>query len=248
MRRPFITLGAALLILILTGALAPLMKTNFLGDSGQNTFTMTQDIGPSPSLDAEDAAAQQVEDALKDVEGIETVQVSIGSSGSALRDAFSGGGSGITYSITTDPDADQVQVREDVQAAVADLEDVGTITVAASGGGFGSSDIAIDVTAPDSATLEDATDAVVTAVSDAEGIGQVSSNLSASLPFISVVVDREAAAELGLSEVAVGALVSNTMQPQGIGTVEIDDTTLTVYLAASQTPATIDEIRELTVT
>ena len=55
------------------------------------------------------------------------------------------------------------------------------------------------------------------------------------------------AASLGLSEVAVGALVSNTMQPQRIGTVEIDDTALTVYLAASQTPATIDELRQLTV-
>ena len=37
------------------------------------------------------------------------------------------------------------------------------------------------------------------------------------------------------------------MQPQGIGSVEIDDTTLTVYLAASQTPATIDELKDLTV-
>ncbi len=62
-----------------------------------------------------------------------------------------------------------------------------------------------------------------------------------------MVVDRDKAASLGLSEVAVGALVSNTMQPQSIGTVEIDDTTLTVYLAASQTPATIDELRQLTV-
>ena len=61
---------------------------------------------------------KQVEDVLLDIEGIETVQVSIGSSGSALRDAFSGGGSGITYSITTDPDVDQVALREEVQAAV----------------------------------------------------------------------------------------------------------------------------------
>ncbi len=170
------------------------MKTNFLGDSGQNTFTMTQDIGPAPSLDAEDAAAKQVEDALQGIDGIETVQVSIGSSGSALRDAFRGGGSGITYSITTDPDVDQVQLREDVQEAVAGIDDAGTITVAGSGGGFGSNDIAIDVTAPDSKTLQDATDAVVTAVSDADGIGQVSSNLSASLPYISVTVDRDKAA------------------------------------------------------
>jgi len=247
LRHSWVTLGLAVLVLVGTIAISPLMKTNFLGDSGQNTFTVTQDIGAAPSLEAEDAAAQQVEDVLLDIEGIETVQVSIGSSGSALRDAFSGGGSGITYSITTDPDVDQVALREEVQAAVAELDDVGTITVAASGGGFGSNDIAIDVTAPDSQTLQEATDVVVAAVSDAEGIGQVSSNLSASLPYISIVVDRDAAAALGLSEVAVGALVSSTMQPQGIGTVEIDDTSLTVYLAASQTPATIEELRELTV-
>ena len=177
LRHSWVTLGLAALVLVGTIAISPLMKTNFLGDSGQNTFTVTQDIGAAPSLEAEDAAAQQVEEVLLDIEGIETVQVSIGSSGSALRDAFSGGGSGITYSITTDPDVDQVALREEVQAAVADLEDVGTITVAASGGGFGSSDIAIDVTAPDSQTLQEATDAVVEAVSAAEGIGQVSSNL-----------------------------------------------------------------------
>ena len=248
LRHSWVTLGLAVLVLVGTIAISPLMKTNFLGDSGQNTFTVTQDIGAAPSLEAEDAAAQQVEDALLDIEGIETVQVSIGSSGSALRDAFSGGGSGITYSITTDPDADQVQLREDVQAAVADLEDVGTITVAASGGGFGSSDIEIDVTAPDSQTLQEATDAVVAAVSDAEGIGQVSSNLSASLPYISVVGrprGRRRARPLrgrrrraGLEHhAAAGHRHASRSTTRS----------LTVYLAASQTPATIDELRELTV-
>ncbi|MCR2762638.1 efflux RND transporter permease subunit [Microbacterium sp. zg.B48] len=247
LKHSWATLLLAVLVLAGTVAAVPFLKTNFLGDSGQNTFTMTQDIGQAPSLEAEDAASTQVESLLLGIDGIETVQVSIGSSGSALRDAFAGGGSGITYSITTDPDADQVALREEVQSAVADLEDAGTITIAGGGGGFGSTDIEIDVTAPDSATLQEATDAVVDAVTGAEGIGQVSSNLSASLPYIAVVVDSEKAASLGLSEVAVGALVSNTMQPQQIGAVEIEDTTLTVYLAASQTPTTIEELRQLTV-
>jgi multidrug efflux pump subunit AcrB len=247
LKHSWVTLGLALLVLAATIAAAPFMKTNFLGDSGQNTFTMTQEIGPAPSLEAESAAAEEVEEVLLGIEGIETVQVSIGSSGSALRDAFSGGGSGITYSITTDPGVDQVALREEVQAAVADLDDAGEITVSTAGGGFGSSDIEIDVTAPDADTLQTATDAVVEAVDAAEGVGQVSSNLSASLPYIAVTVDRERAAELGLSEVAVGALVSNTMQPQSIGSVEIDGTSLTVYLAASETPASLDDLRQLQV-
>lgn len=245
LRHSWVTLTLAVLVLAGTVAAAPFMKTNFLGDSGQNTFTMTQEIGAAPSLEAEDAASEQVEALLLEIDGIETVQVSIGSSGSALRDAFTGGGSGITYSITTDQGVDQVALREEVQAQVAQLDDAGTITVAGGGGGFGSSDIEIDVTAPDSSTLQEATDAVVEAVTGAEGIGQVSSNLAASLPYIAVEVDRDAAASLGLSEVAVGAIVSGAMQPQSIGTVEIDDASLTVYLAATSTPASLDELRQL---
>ncbi|MBZ4487377.1 efflux RND transporter permease subunit [Microbacterium sp. cx-55] len=241
----FITLLLAVVVLAGTLLAVPLMKVNFLGDSGQNTLTVTQELAPAASLDAEDAAAQRVEQALVDLDGVQTVQVSIGSTGSALRDAFSGGGAGVTYSITTDADADQAEVRAAVQSAVADLDDVGTITVAAAGGGFGSSDIEVDVTAPDASTLQNATDAVVASLQARDGLGQVSSNLAASLPYISVAVDRAAAAERGLSEVAVGGLVSNTMQPRQIGTIEVDETAVTVYLAASATPATIDDLRAL---
>ena len=242
-----VTVVIALLVLGGTLALAPLMKTNFLGDSGQNTFTMTQDLGPAASLDAQDAAAEKVEKAIAGIDGIETVQTSIGSSGSALRDAFSGGGSGVTYSITTDPDADQEQVRADVEDAVADVKDAGTITVSAAQGGFGSSDIEIDVTAPDGKTLQSATDAVVDAVKGQDGIGQVATNLSASLPYIAVSVDRDKAAELGLSEAAVGSLVSNTMRPQQIGSVELDETSVTVYLAAADVPGSIGELEKMDV-
>ena len=185
---------------------------------------------------------------LLDIEGIETVQVSIGSSGSALRDAFSGGGSGITYSITTDPDVDQVALREEVQAAVADLDDVGTITVAGGGGGFGSSDIEIDVTAPDSATLQEATDAVVAAV-DRRRRHRPGHEQPLGIPPLhrrgrsTATRPRRSACRRSRSARSCRTRCSRS----SIGTVEIDDTTLTVYLAASQAPATIDELRELSV-
>ncbi|MEH3089696.1 MAG: efflux RND transporter permease subunit [Microbacterium arborescens] len=247
LRHSVVTLVLAALALGGTAAAVPLMKTNFIGDSGQNTFTMTQSLGPAASLDAEDAAAQRVEAAIVDLEGVEAVQASIGSSGSQLRDAFTGGGGGITYSITTDQDADQLDVRDRMQRAVADLSDVGEIQIAAGGGGLSSGDVEIDVTAPDQGVLREATDAVVSALTGLDGVSQVESNLSASLPYIAVTVDRDRAAQLGLSEVAVGGIVSAAMQPQSIGTVEIDDTSLTVYLAASQPPASIDELQALTI-
>lgn len=245
LKHSWVTLLIAVLVLGGTLAAAPFMKTNFLGDSGQNTFTVTQKLGTAASLDAEDTAAQTVEAALLDVDGIVTVQTSIGSSGSAIIDAFSGGSSGITYSITTEASADQDRVRRDVEDAVADLDGVGEITVSAGQGGFGSSDIEVDVTAPDSDTLQQAADEVIAALTGADGIGQVASNLAASLPYVAVVVDKDKAASLGLSEVTVGALVANTMQPRQVGTVELDGTSVTVYLQAESIPDTITELAAL---
>lgn len=240
-----VTLGVAVLILGGTLATFPLLKTDFLGDSGQNTFTVTQKIGSAPSLDAEDAAAQKVEAVLLDTPGVQTVQTSIGSSGSALRDAFSGGGSGITYSITSESGADQVELRERVRTELEQLTDAGEIEVAASGGGFGSTDITVDVTAADGSSLQQASDSVVSQLQGREGVGQVTSSLSASLPFVSVRVDRAAAAERGLSERTVGTLVSGAQQPRQAGTVELDGRGVTVYLATANPPQTIDDLRAL---
>lgn len=241
-----ITVALAVVVLAGTLAAAPLMKVNFLSDSGQNTMTVTQDLGPTASLQAKSDAAVPVEEALLDIDGIEHVQASIGSSGSALRDAFSGG-AGITYSVLTDGDADQEKLRAEVQDAIDGLGDeVGEVTVAASAG-FGSSDIEITVSAASGDDLATATSAVVDELDGREGIGQVTDNLAEALPYIAVVVDREAAAQVGLSEVAVGSIVSNTMRPQQIGSVEIDDTALTVYLVNPEPPTTVAALQQLAI-
>ncbi len=246
LRHSWATLGLAVLVLAGTAALAPLMKTNFLGDSGQNTFTVRQELGQAASLDAEDAASKKVEEALLGVDGVTTVQTSIGSSGSAVRDAFAGGSAGITYSITTDTSADQEEVRAAVADAVADLDGVGEVTVSAGqGGGFGSSNIEIDVTAPTADALVQASDEVVSALKDADGVSQVTSNLQSSLPFVAITVDRAKAASLGLSEVTVGALVSNTMRPRQVGTVELEGTGVRVFLQAADVPDTIAALSAL---
>jgi len=240
------TVVIAVLVLAGTLAAAPLMKINFLSDSGQNTMTVTQDVGATASLETKSDAAKKVEGALSGIDGIEHVQASIGSSGSALRDAFSGG-AGITYSIQTEEGVDQEKLRAEVQKKIDALEDAGEVTVSAASGGFGSSDIEVTVSAPTADALTAATDALVDDLKGRDGIGAVTHNLSASLPYIAVEVDRAAAAERGLSEVAVGSLVSSTMRPQQAGSVEIDGTALTVYIANPEPPTTVAALRDLVI-
>lgn len=249
LKHSVVTVLLALLVLVGTGALYPLMKTNFLGSSGQNTFTVTQTVPVGQSLDAQDATAQQASSAILDVSGVETVQLTIGSAG-GLQSAFGGGGGGATsirYSVTTDESADQEAVQADVREALEGVASADDISVAASSGFGASSNIEVDLTTASQSDLQSGNDQLLAALRGTDGISQAESNLSSSLPYIAVRVDRDAAARAGLSEVALGTLVSQALQPTEVGSVVIDDRTLSIYLADAQPPATVDELRGLEV-
>ncbi|WP_426516510.1 efflux RND transporter permease subunit [Diaminobutyricibacter sp. McL0618] len=239
------TIALALIVLIGTIALTPLMKTNFLGSTGQNTLSISQTLPPGTSLQAQDDAAKVVEQKLLDTKGIKTVQLSIGSTGSSLRDAFTGGGGSITFSVTTDPNVDQAALQNTVESEMAKITDQGDITVATSSGFGASSDIVIDITASTNADLQKSTDAIVASLKKQPSIKQTTDNLSASLPYVAVKVDRAKAAQAGLSEVAVGTIVSQSMQPTTVGSVAIDNATLKLYIQSDNPPTTVAALSAL---
>jgi HAE1 family hydrophobic/amphiphilic exporter-1 len=248
LRHSAITIIAAVFVLAGTVALAPFMKTNFLGDSGQNTFRVTQELPVGSSLEYLAEASLPVEEAIRGVEGVEIVQTSIGTStgGGALA-AFGGGGDTVAYNVTTDEGADQVALQAEVRAELDELEDVGELTLAAQSGFGASSDIEVDITASNQEDLGAATDAVVEELSGLDSLTQVTSNLEESRPYIAVVIDRAAAAEAGFSEAALGGIVSASMQPQSAGSIVIEEQTLTIFIAAEDPPATLDALSALPV-
>jgi HAE1 family hydrophobic/amphiphilic exporter-1 len=242
LKRPFVTILAAALVLVLTGLATPLLKTNFIGDSGQNTLSVTQTLPLGTSLEVRDEAAKEVEEVLAGIDGIETVQLSLGSSGSSLQAAFSGGGA-TNFSLTTDADVDQIELQRTVREAVADIDDAGEISLAAAASGFASSDIEVNITANNAADLSEAAEKVLADVEDLDVVAEASSNLSVTQPFISITVDRAAAAEAGLSEIAVGGIITAAMNPSATGSVVIDEKTLSIYIDNSTAPTTLAEIQ-----
>lgn len=248
LRHGVVTIVAAGLVLGGTIALTPLMKTNFLGSSGQNTFQVTQELPVGTSLEAMDAASKPVERTIRDTDGVETVQTSIGSGGRGLAAALGGGGGAtVTYSVTTDEGADQEALQASVRDELDDFDDVGEITLSAASGFGASTDIEVDVTASNAEDLQSATDAVQSELDTLDSLAQTSSNLSESRRYIAVEVNRADAATAGYSEVALGGFVSAAMQPQSAGSVVIDEKTLTIYLATEDPPATVEELSALSV-
>ncbi|ROP74681.1 efflux RND transporter permease subunit [Curtobacterium sp. PhB115] len=248
-RAPWVVLLAAVLVLGGTAAALPFVKTNYLGDSGQNTFTVTQDLEPGTSLAEQSDAARTVERQIRAVDGVETVQTTIGTSGESIQAAFGGGGTAsVQYAVTTDEGADQTRVQADTRKRLDALPDQGELALSSSGGGFGgSSDIEVDVSAPTQAGLRTAADQVLREMRGVDNTTAATSNLSSAEPYLAVRVDRAKAADLGLTETQVGGIVAASISPRDTGTVEIDDASLDVYIAASDPPTTITALRALSV-
>ncbi|WP_313409206.1 efflux RND transporter permease subunit [Aeromicrobium sp.] len=245
LRRRVITLVLAVVIFGASMALAPLMKTNFLGNTGQNTFTVVQSLEPGASLAALDTAAEKVESALVDVEGVETVQATIGS-GEGIAALFSGAGDA-NFAVTTDEDADQVALQERVTQELDALEDVGTVQISAAAAMGGSSTIDVIVTSDDPAELDGAAAQVLEALTGIDGATDVSSNAQAAQPTITVTLN-ELGRSLGISEQQISQAVAATTGPSPIGSVVLaGEQTDVVVLPTGPVPASVEQLRRLPV-
>jgi HAE1 family hydrophobic/amphiphilic exporter-1 len=250
LRHPAITLTVAVAVLAGTVALVPRLETNFLGDSGQDTITVTESFAPGTSLATQDAAAREVEQALMDLESVDTVQTTVGTAGGPEAAFFGGGGAPkATFSLTLSADADGVAAQQEVRDAVADLggEDSEGITVAGADAAFGSSTVDLVVRAPDTETLADAADQVQQLAEDTEGASEVTNNLASAQSTIQVTVDRDAAAAVGLTETQVAGTVASLMSPSPVGSVNLGDGPVQVRVAVGQAPTTVDELEALVV-
>ncbi|MBP3044972.1 efflux RND transporter permease subunit [Arthrobacter jiangjiafuii] len=248
-RQPVYTLAAGVVILAATAALTPLLQTNLLGDTGQNTFTVRQELPPGTSLQATSAAAEEVEDALSGTEGIRDVQVTMGTSTSGLA-AFTSGGSAVAnFTVITESGVDQVALRETVRGALDGLDDdAGNLTLGSTGGGFGTSNtVDVSLSAGDPADLQPAADLVVQAMSTLPGAGEVSSNLSSSQPVVQVSIDRAKAVAAGLNEQQIAGLVASTISPLPAGTVRIGTDDFPVLIGEGTPITSVEQLSAVSV-
>jgi HAE1 family hydrophobic/amphiphilic exporter-1 len=243
--RPWVAIVAAVAVMAGTVGLATQLETEFIGDTGQNTLSVTQALPAGTSLAAADEAAQRVEEVVADLDGLESYQVTGGSGDSSM--AFLGGGGDTTFSLTLDLDADASTAEEDLRERLAEVDDAGDLTVASGTAGFGGG-LEVVVSGADGEDVATAAQDVVDAVASIEGTADVTSNLSADLPTIRVDVDREAAAAVGVTEAQVGQVVSAALSGSTLGSINTATGRNDVVMHVGQPPATQEELAALPVT
>lgn len=241
----WITLGIAAAVLVGTVAMAPLLKTNFLGDMAQGTIGVSQTVAPGTALDVQLEKAEEVSAAIGAVEGVELVQATLGSSEISL--VLGGGSEAISYSVVLTEDADATVTSDAIRGALEGIVPADELSISAAGGMGFSNDVEIIVTGPEQDAIDTATQQIADAMAALPEAVQVSTSLSEARPTLQVTIDRDAAAAVGFSEVQLSQLLAGALTPQQIGQVTLDETSMGVYLAPTDPPGSVDALRSLPV-
>ncbi|MGW6568368.1 efflux RND transporter permease subunit [Streptomyces sp. NPDC054975] len=242
-RRRLTSVAIALVVLVGTFGMAPLLKTNFFDQGEQEVMSIKQELAPGTSLAAADEAARKVEKVIASTDGVKDYQVTVGSSG--FMAAF-GGGTGAnqaSYQLTLEDSASYEKTRDAIDAALGKLDGIGDTTIAA-GDGFGSQDLSVVVKASDADTLKKASEAVKAEVAKLDDVTDVQSDLSQSVPRISVKANAKAA-ELGFDDTTLGMAVAQAVRGTPAGKAILNDTERDIVLTSAKPATTMASLKAL---
>ena len=243
--KPGLTLLAAGAILMFTFSLVPQLKTDFIGDFGGDTFVVRQELPAGSTFEQRNEASRIVEDLILEQEGVETVLATFGGRADG-RVNFGGNTNATTIQVSVSKDADNTAIQAAVQAEFDSRDDIGEVTLPQGGGGFGGSGtIDIKLSANSDDALFAAVEEVRLGMLEVEGISDISSSLSEQQRTLKITVDRLAAARAGLTEIQVSGIVAATLRPGSIGDVNIDNELTPIFLVQENSPATLEEIRDI---
>ncbi|MET8446484.1 efflux RND transporter permease subunit [Streptomyces sp. NPDC005209] len=242
-RRRLTSVLIAVVVLIGTFGMAPLLKTNFFDQGDQDVLTVKQELKPGTSLAATDAQARKVEKLLAGVKGVKDYQVTVGSSG--FMAAFGGGTdtNQASYQVMLEDSASSDDVQTRIEDGLKELKGIGTTTVSA-GDGFGNQDLRVVVKASDPEVLRTASEDVRSVVASLDDVTNVSSDLSQSVPRISVKANSEAAAA-GFDDQTLGGAVAQAVRGTTAGKAILDDTERDIVIRSAKPAKTLAQLRDL---
>ncbi|WP_128437422.1 efflux RND transporter permease subunit [Streptomyces cyaneus] len=242
-RRRLTSVLLAIVVLIGTFGMAPLLKTNFFDQGEQEVLTVKQELKPGTSLAATDEQAKKVEQLLADTKGVKDYQVTVGSSG--FMAAFGGGTdtNQASYQVMLEDSASYDDVQDRIETGLKKLDGIGTTTIAA-GDGFGAQDLSVVVKAADGDVLRKAAEQVRGAVAGLDDVTDVTSDLSQSVPRISVKANDKAAAA-GFNDQTLGMAVAQAVRGNTAAQATLDDTERDIVIKSAKPAKTLKQLQDL---
>ncbi|WP_327356664.1 efflux RND transporter permease subunit [Streptomyces sp. NBC_01304] len=242
-RRRLTSVALAIVVLVGTFGMAPLLKTNFFDQGEQEVLSIKQELKPGTSLAATDESTKKIEKVLSGLDEVKDYQVTIGSSGWLA--AFGGGTdtNQASYQITLADSASYEDTRDKIDDELAKLDGIGDTRIAA-GDGFGNQDLSVVVKAADADVLNKAAEQVRDEIAKLDDVTDVQSDLAQSVPRISVRANDKAAAA-GFNDTTLGQAVTQAVRGTTSAKAILDDTERDVLVKSAKPAKTLDELKDL---
>ncbi len=245
-KHPVITLLASVLILAGTVAMTPLLNTNLLGSTGENSITVKATMPSGTALNTTTNEAKKIESKLGDIDGVEDVQMTVGTA-SGMAAMFASGSDTASFTVITDKDADQEKLTDTIHEQVdsLDLSKDMTVTYGSNSSAMTSSDVTVEIKAPNEDSLREATATMREALEDTAYVSGITDNLSAEREQVSIDIDADKAAAAGLTESQLAGMVAGQVSPVPAGKLRLDYTDLTVQIGEGLKLDSVQKLRDL---
>ncbi|MEC0092462.1 efflux RND transporter permease subunit [Paenibacillus macquariensis] len=237
-----ITFGGAILLLVGSLMLYPLIGTSFMPDQKDKYTMVTYSPKPGEQLAAVEKLALKAEEFILKQPGVEKMQYSIG--GSNPMGGASASNSGLFYigfkSDTKNFEDIPKQLVEDLHKLVPEGEWASLDMT----GGMGGSGLSVSVFGDSLEDIKPISDEVLKLVKeDTEHFDKAKTSLSTSYDQYTIVADQEKLSSLGLTAGQIAMELSPVRERPVLTEIEVDNKTYKVYIEADSTVyKNIDEI------
>ncbi|OAB37618.1 Swarming motility protein SwrC [Paenibacillus macquariensis subsp. defensor] len=237
-----ITFGGAILLLVGSLMLYPLIGTSFMPDQKDKFTMVTYSPKPGEQLAAVEKLALKAEEFILKQPGVEKMQYSIG--GSSPMGGASASNSGLFYigfkADTKNFEDIPKQLVEDLHKLVPEGEWASLDMT----GGMGGSGLSVSVFGDSLEDIKPISDEILKLVKeDTEHFDKAKTSLSTSYDQYTIVADQEKLSSLGLTAGQIAMKLSPVRERPVLTEIEVDNKTYKVYIEADSTVyKNIDEI------
>ncbi|MCR2805105.1 efflux RND transporter permease subunit [Paenibacillus soyae] len=228
----FVTFGGAVLLLVGSLMLAPVVGFSFLPADEQKSMIITYNPAPGETKENVVEMALEAEKILMEREGVTIVQYSIG----GQNPMNPGASKQALFNLTYDKEFEGfTEEKEQIVPLLQELGGQGEWKEQNfAGAGLGGSTISMNVYGPDMKTIQPVVDELVAKLNENEDLKKIDSSLAETYEQYRIVADREKLSMYGLTAGQVAMALSPVRTEPVLTTIEKDGEEVTVYLSVEE--------------
>lgn len=227
-----VTFGAAVILLVGSLALAPVVGFSFLPADEQKSMIVTYNPAPGETLEHVQAMTLEAEKLLMEREGLDIVQYSVG----GQNPLNPGASKQALFNLSYNKDFEGfTEEKEKIVPLLQELGGQGEWKEQNfAGGGLGGSTLTMNVFGPDMETIQPVVDELVAKLNENPDLKNIDSSLSETYEQYRIVADREKLSQYGLTAGQVAMALSPVRQNPVLTTIEKDGEEVSVYVKVEE--------------